>query len=435
MKRLGWLIAVLVLVAPAGRSVVTASASERIAAIVNKDVILASDVDEETRNAAYRMRIDPADSLSFKKLRKEVLNQLVEKHVLLAEAARLGITVTPAEVSKAVDNEIDGLKQRLGSEDNFRQALAQEHTTEADLRKRYEPDVKDQLVISRLVGKEVQGKTTVTDTEVKTYFESHRDSLGKKPEQLRLAHILIAFEPDSMQVRRAKLKADSLRQAISKGESFESIAQRFSDDPSARVGGDLGTFSRGAMVSEFEATAFALKPMEISQPIRTRFGYHIIQVLEHYPATDSLEERVHARHVMVQAKPTDADEERARKKAFAVREELIKGADFAAAARKYSADTATKDSGGVLGEIPVPNLPGNLREPLSGLAVGEVSVPFKREAGYHIFKVLGRIPETDYKFDEIKDDLRQLVQNKKLEENYRRWYDKVRKTVNVELKN
>jgi peptidyl-prolyl cis-trans isomerase SurA len=158
-------------------------------------------------------------------------------------------------------------------------------------------------------------------------------------------------------------------------------------------------------------------------------------VLKHEAATDSTEERIHARHVMVQAKPTPADEDQARKKAIAVRDNLMRGADFAAMAKEHSGDAATRDSGGVLGEIPVPGLPGNLREPLSGLSIGEVSVPFKREAGYHVFKVLARTPETPYKFDEIKEDLRQVVMNKKLEDSYKRWYDKVRKTVNVELKN
>ncbi|HYR68309.1 MAG TPA: peptidylprolyl isomerase, partial [Candidatus Dormibacteraeota bacterium] len=76
-----------------------------------------------------------------------------------------------------------------------------------------------------------------------------------------------------------------------------------------------------------------------------------------------------------------------------------------------SGDAATRDSGGVLGQISVPALPANLREPLAGLRVGEVSVPFKRDAGYHIFKLLAREPESEYKFDEIKDDLRQVVMN------------------------
>ena len=72
---------------------------------------------------------------------------------------------------------------------------------------------------------------------------------------------------------------------------------------------------------------------------------------------------------------------------------------------------------------------------MAGLRVGEVSVPFKRDAGYHIFKLLAREPESEYKFEEIKDDLRQVVMNKKMEDAYRRWYDRVRKNVNVELKN
>jgi parvulin-like peptidyl-prolyl isomerase len=103
-------------------------------------------------------------------------------------------------------------------------------------------------------------------------------------------------------------------------------------------------------------------------------------------------------------------------------------------ARKYSADSATRDSSGNLGEIPVPNLPPNMREVLTAMSPGEISTPFKRDAGYHIFKVLGRTPETDFKYEEIKDDLKKVVLNRKLEEAYKRWYDRIRKTVNVELK-
>jgi peptidyl-prolyl cis-trans isomerase SurA len=415
-------------------SVGPARSAERIAAIVNKEVILASDVDEQTREAAARMRLDPGDSTAIKRLRGEVLNQLVEKQVLLTEAQKQGITITDADVKQAVDREIDALKQRIGSEQEYQAALAKERTTEAELRKRYESGVREQLLISRLVGREVQSKTNVSDAEVRAYFDAHRDSIGKRPEELRMAHLLVSFEPDASQIRRAQTRADSLRALVAKGQPFERVAQQHSDDPSARVGGDLGTFERGDMVAEFENVAFALKPMEISQPVRSRFGYHVIQVLQHHAKTDTTAERIHARHIMVQAKPTPEDEERARRRAMALRDSILGGADFAAVARKYSADTATRDSGGVLGQVPVPALPANLRETLSGLRVGEVSVPFKREAGYHIFKLLGRVPETDYKFEDIKDDLKEVVLNRKLEENYRRWYDRVKKTVNVEIR-
>jgi len=409
-------------------------AAERIAAIVNKTVILSSEVDEQVRQAGARYGVSPSDSVNTAKLRKEVLNQLIEKEVILAEATRLGVTVSPKDVNEGVDQEIGALKERLGGDEQFRQALAQENTTEAGLRKKYEPEVREQLVIMRTISKEVQSKTQVTDAEVRAFYVANKDSIGKRPEALRLAHILIAFEPDSIQAKRARQRADSIRTAVVKGGSFAKLAERFSDDPSGKRGGDLGIFGRGDMVPEFEDVAFGLKPKEISTPVRTRFGFHLIEVLEHFPANDSLPERVHARHIMIATKPTPADEERARVRALALRDSLLHGADFGAMAKRYSMDAATRDSAGSLGEVPVPGLAPNMREVLTALREGEVSTPFKRDSGYHIFKVLGRVPEAEYKYDEIKDDLKRMAQNKKLEDAYKRWYDRVKKTVNVEIK-
>jgi peptidyl-prolyl cis-trans isomerase SurA len=219
-----------------------------------------------------------------------------------------------------------------------------------------------------------------------------------------------------------------------KGRAFDEAARQFSDDPSGQRGGDLGPFGHGDMVPEFEAVAFTLKPGDMSQPVRTRFGYHIIKVDSHQAKTDSTEELVRARHVMIAIHPTPADEERARKRALTYRDSLMQGANFAAMAKRHSMDSATKDSGGVLGDVSVASLPDNLREVLTGLSVNEVSVPVKRDAGYHLFKLLGRVSEEDFKYDDIKDELRQMVMNKKLEESYRRWYERVKKTVTIEIK-
>ncbi|HEY6573204.1 MAG TPA: peptidylprolyl isomerase, partial [Candidatus Eisenbacteria bacterium] len=260
-------------------------AAERIAAIVNKNVILASEVDERFQQAAARFGVDPRDSVSVAKLRRNILDQLVENQVVLAEAVRLGVTVTPVEVQAAVDREVGALRERLGGDAGFRRALEQERMTEADLRKRYEPDVREQLLISRVVSREVQSKTTVTDAEVRAFFDANRDSIGKRPEELKLAHILVAFEADSAQAKRARARADSVRALIVKGREFEEAARQFSDDPSGQRGGDLGSFGHGDMVPEFETVAFSLKPNELSQPVRTRFGYHIIKVASHQAKT------------------------------------------------------------------------------------------------------------------------------------------------------
>jgi peptidyl-prolyl cis-trans isomerase SurA len=426
-------LAVLAAVAPPGTH--DLAASERIAAIVNKEVILESDVDEQLRTAMGNLRVDPGDSVTVAKLRKDVLQQLIDEQVILAEAQRQSITIPKADLDQAVKQAVQNVRARLGTEQNFQRALAEEKTTEDLLRKKYEPEVRKQLLVMRLVGREVQNKTTVTDAEVKSYFASQRDSLGKKPEELKLSAIVVGFDPDSIQVKRLRVRADSLRNLIvGKGRPFEEIARKFSDDPSGVRGGDLGTFGRGEMVGEFEEVAFSLKPMDVSQPVRSRYGWHIIQVLEHFAKSDTSGERVHARHVLLQAAIKPADEERARKKALTVRDSLLKGADFAAMAKRFSMDTSTKDSGGYLGDVAVPNLPPSFREALTGLREGEVSVPLKGEAGYYVFKLGGRVPEREYRFDEIKEDLKKIVLNQKLRDAYDRWLERIRKNVNIEVK-
>ena len=433
MKRLAWIVVALAAAAlPATRDT---AASERIAAIVNKEVILESDVDDQLRVAVVNLHVDPSDSVSLAKLRKDVLRQLIDEQVILAEAQRQNVTITKSDLDKAVKEAIANVRTRLGSDANFQRALAEEHTTEEALRRKYEPDVKKQLLVMRLVGKEVQNRTTVTDAEAKAYFAAHRDSLGKRSEQLKLSAIVIGFEPDSIQVKRLHARADSLRNLIVvKKVPFEDVAKKFSDDPSGVRGGDLGTFARGDMVAEFEEVAFALKPNEISQPVRSRYGWHLIQVLQHFPKSDSLGERIHARHVLLQAKISPADEDRARKKALGVRDSILKGADFAAMAKRHSMDTATKDSGGFLGEVPVSTLPPTFQEPLTGLGEGEVSVPLKGEAGYYVFKLAGRVPERDYRLDEVLPEIKQIVMQQKLRDAYDRWLERIRKNVNIEVK-
>ncbi len=433
MRRRAALVVPVLLAALAGAPLI-AVAAERIMAIVNMEAILESDVEDALRQAMAQYRVDPGDSTSVAQLRKEVLKQLIDEQVILAEAARQGVTVPKAQVDQSVDQQLQTVKSRLGTDEQFRKALEQEKLTEPALRQKYATELRKQLLVTKMVDREVQSKTTVTDGEVRTYFTAHRDSIGKAPERLKLAAVVLAFEPDSAQVKRARAKADSLRAVIVKGKPFADVAAAASDDPSGARGGDLGTFARGTMVPEFEEEVFALKPMDLSKPIRSRYGFHIVQVLEHQAATDSSEERVHARHILVQMKPTPADEERARKRATGVRDSLMAGGDFATFARRYSSDSASRDSGGLLGEIPLPNLPPTFQEPVSGLRVGEISVPLKGEAGYYVFKLLGRIPESDYKYEDIKDDLRKIVLNQKLRDSYQRWLDRIRKNVNVEMK-
>ncbi len=143
-------------------------------------------------------------------------------------------------------------------------------------------DVKNSILAQELLKKEIQAKVKITDEEVKEYYEKNKDKF-KEPEQVKARHILIKVDSnaDERKWKEAEEKAKQIKERIEKGEDFAKLAKEFSDDPGTKNrGGELGFFAKGRMVPEFEAAAFALKPGEVSDPVKTAFGYHIIQTLE-----------------------------------------------------------------------------------------------------------------------------------------------------------
>lgn len=143
-------------------------------------------------------------------------------------------------------------------------------------------DIKNGLLASELLRKKLQGKIHVTEQDIESYYRSHKDKYTQ-PESVRARHILVKVPPgaDESAWKDVKAKADRLKKKIDGGADFAELAKKESDDPgSKRKGGDLGFFSRGRMVPEFENVAFSLKPGEVSSPVKTTFGYHIIRVDE-----------------------------------------------------------------------------------------------------------------------------------------------------------
>jgi peptidyl-prolyl cis-trans isomerase C len=137
------------------------------------------------------------------------------------------------------------------------------------------------LAIKELIDTQFVQKITVSDEEMKVYYDSNPDSF-KKPEQVKASHILIKVEPqaDASQKAGARKKLEMIQGKLKKGEDFGTLAKEYSEGPSNTKGGDLGYFSRGQMVKPFEEAAFALKQGEVSEIVETRFGYHLIKVTD-----------------------------------------------------------------------------------------------------------------------------------------------------------
>lgn len=227
-------------------------------------------------------------------------------------------------------------------------------------------------------------------------------------EQAHVKQILAPIAPQAPPIEKAE--ADALgkileaRARIEAGESFAEVAKEVSEDPgSAPNGGDLGWFGRGQMVPEFEEAAFALDVGELSQPVKTDFGYHLILVDE----INTAEDQIKARHILIRPDTTPSDEAVAEATAAALatiqeaRDRIEAGESFEDVAKEISQDPASAENGGDLGWLPRGQLPAELDEPAFSMNVGELSDPIQTPSGVYLIMVVERDParevdETEY---------------------------------------
>lgn len=419
-------------------------ALDAIAAMVNDEPVLASDVEEQLFMFLQRTQARP-DSSQIDTLRRQVLDQLIDDKLIVAEAKKQNITVPPAELNRQIDQAIAEAKERIGGEQAFQQQLAKENMTEARLRERYKGDIERQMLESRVVQKALP-KRTVPQAEAEAYYKANRDKFPKVPAQLRLQVIQITPAPDSVTLKAARTKIEGIRKRIMAGEKFAKLAAELSDDPSsAKSGGDLSFFRRGQMEPTIEDAAFALKDGELSQPIRTPYGYHLVEPIERdtvrSPAgKDSLDAdgkpivEVHARHILVKAVPNDADIDRAFEQAKKVQEQAAKGGDFAALVKKYSQYQGPATPDGDVGFLSVAQLQPNIRAGLEPLKIGEVSDVLPNAQGFNIFKVVERKPERAYEVEEIKEELPAAVAEAQFRERYEAWVKGLRAKAQIEYR-
>ena len=249
-------------------------------AVVNGSVITQEDFDREM-SRVQRQFLNMGKHLNdsqMPKIKKEVLENLIGFELLYQESQKKAIKIDEATINEQVMT----LKKRFPSEAEFKSALTKVNLSEVAIKNQ----IARGLAIEQLIGTYVTKKDTVSDQEIKAFYESH-PGLFKQLEQVRASHILIKVDPQANEVKRAEAqkKIKEIQQKLQKGEDFATLAKALSEGPSKAEGGDLGYFSRGRMVKSFEEAAFALRPNEVSDIVETKFGYHLIKVIEKRPET------------------------------------------------------------------------------------------------------------------------------------------------------
>lgn len=246
---------------------------ERVVAVVNEEVITLSELQEESLPFIRRLVREEEDVGRVAPVERRLLEELISRRLQLQEAKKGGIAVTPAEVTAAME----GIKKKSGiaSEEAFKAALAQENLTLAKFRKSLE----EQLVLDRLVTKEVRSKVVVSEVEVKDYYRDHEDRYRLLPE-VRVRHILVNVPPaaSEQEVAWARARAEEALVRLQSGQGFAEVARQYSQGPTAQEGGDLGYLKKGEMAPELEREAFALEIGALSGILRSSAGFNIFKV-------------------------------------------------------------------------------------------------------------------------------------------------------------
>jgi len=256
----------------------------------------------------YRQAVDrhaqegqPVDETHLAPLRRQVVQRMVEEELLIQESRRLGIVISNEEI----DDDLAAARARFESPADFRRALDRQHWDEIQYRRQ----LKRQRAIDRLLTQEVDASVSVSEDEIRQYFEANPQRFHT-PEMIRLRRILIrkAAGDESGANDTAYRQIMMIKGKLDQGEDFSALAEQYSQEPAREQGGDLGFVQRGQMLPSIDAAVFNLELGAISPVLTNQYGYQLVQVTERRAAVAIPygEARADIRKTLFQAKQQTA---------------------------------------------------------------------------------------------------------------------------------
>ena len=366
-----------------------------------------------------------------------VLKDLITTKLLVAKAEIDSVLVDDSQVDQELNSRMALIINQIGSEEEIERYY---NKTIAEFKRELFDDIKEQLV-ARKMRQEVLNEIEVSPEEVKEFYDGiPRDSLPYFSTQVKVSQIVKSPEVGREQKEKVRNELISIRDRILNGESFEILATLYSKDPgSAQNGGNLGFVGRGAFQPEFEAEVFRLKPGEISMPIETQFGYHIIQLIE------KRGNLFNSRHILLQ--PDFSDEDVAKTIQFLDSLKEVAYSDsvtFEELAREYSDDKFTSSFGGYFtdamgGEnVLVEELDPVIFFTIDTMDVGDISVPFESRTddgklAYKLIYYKEKIPPHLGNLESDYQRFRTFSLNKKQNEELNEWFEDAKKEVFIKI--
>jgi len=408
-----------------GSFLVHAEVLDTIIAVVEEDVILERELQKEVAAIEQRIQQSNAAVPPIYVLRKQVLEKMIVDKLQRQLAEKAGINVneemlnsSAADIARRNNMDLEQFRSELESQGISYQSFLD--------------NIRNEIVINQLRGREIGGRVKVTDREVEHYMET-QDKIGEESTQYHLGHILIAVKEgaSSTEIQKAMGKADDLVRKLREGQDFTQTAISDSDDANALKGGDLGWRTMSAMPTLFINVIAQMRQGDVSDPIRSPSGFHIIKMLELKGTDNHMIVKTKVRHILVKTNEL-VDDAEAKKRLYALKARIADGDDFAALARAHSDDKGSALKGGSLDWVGPGDLVKPFEDAMTKLGINEVSEPVQTQFGWHVIQVLGRENKDDS--SEFKKNLvREAIRKRKIEEETELWIRRLRDEAFVEI--
>ncbi|NDE00664.1 MAG: molecular chaperone SurA [Gammaproteobacteria bacterium] len=400
---------------------------DRVAAVVNDGVVLRSEVDEQVALVTERLKTQGLEMPPDAVLRQQVLERLVLQEIQMQRAQRAGIRINDENLNQALGE----VAQRNGIPlAQLPQALAQQGLDYAS----YRESVRREMTLQVLQQRDVIQRINVSPRELDQFLEKQK-SRPSELNEYNLSHILIAVpqEATPQQLDEASRRATDVGRRARSGEDFAKLAVAYSNSQTALEGGALGWRKGPEIPTVLADLVVGLKPGEVSEPLRTPSGYHIVRLNEVRGNDQQVVIRqTRARHILL--KPTEIqDDATVRQRLLDARERILKGEDFAVLAKTLSEDPGSAAEGGDLGWSAPGNFVPEFDRMLESLTENEISQPFRTQFGWHIVQLLGR-----REYDNTEELRRQRaflqLRESKADEETELWLRRLRDEAYVDIK-
>ena len=399
---------------------------DRIVAIVDQTVVTEQELENRIRTVTAQFKKQGAELPAENILRKQILERLITDTLQLQYAAQTGLKVD--------DNQLDRTVERIAEQNQmtlteFSEALAKDGVS----MRKFRADIRSEITIARLREREVDSRVNVSESEIDNFLTTQA-ATNENQDEFEISHILIRTpeEGATEDIQKAKTKVDEAIKALQAGTSFAKVSASFSDAPNALEGGNLGWKSGQQMPALFLDALKLLQVGELSPPLRSPNGFHILKLTNKRGGSSPLViEQTHARHILIKLSEV-ATEAEGKQKMDGIKERLDNGEKFEVLARQFSEDTSASN-GGDLGWVNPGDTVPQFEKAMNELKYNEISAPVRSQFGWHIIQVIERRKQ-DMSKEAARLKARQEIRARKADEAYQDWIRELRDRAYVELK-